>query len=340
MLLAQQPFEFIYHDAEDKRDSIIDFGATLPGTQLYKTVVIKNVSNQTIWLETSTIEWYSIQLDPSNTISGTFREYGGPYRYPITPVATGFFDNGEVILPPGASDTMLIRFNSDTVGDQQMTGRKTGFLDLIVRRYPFKDRTNEIAKRRFFLTTIKTKKLLAVRRDTVHFDSVYVGTTAFEDWSVLNASRLSVDAHQLYPASSEFLVPQPIANIPPGPSFDFPVRINYTPTNRGSDEAEVAAEYTLPGGIEKDTVRSIIKGFGAEQQLNVSAARMNALPIHIIDNVLTPDAGDTIYIGDVRVGRNIEIELDIVNVGNINFQAVKDTILLSGRADYSIEQPF
>ncbi|MES2766318.1 MAG: choice-of-anchor D domain-containing protein [Bacteroidota bacterium] len=332
-IFAQESYEFIYSDSTNKQDSIIDFGASVPGNPILKTITFKNLSADTIWMKERVITYFIIREDPLNPIAGAFNEFDDLRQGGKPDTLIPLF-SPSVILPPGDSLKVFIRFNADSTGEQAVIGTKSAFLEFTLRK---KGTEAKVASRTFFLTALKTKNLLVAKLPVVKFDSVYVGATALKDWMVINASPFVVSAKQTFSSlSSEFGVIDTLSTAAPGPSRNIPIRLSYKPLNRGFDTAKIQADYILPVILERDTISSLITGFGAEQKIDLISATVNSVTQPIFDNSQTPDANDTIDLDNIWVGTSRRVTFEFTNQGNISFKALKD--MISG--DGSIDQPF
>jgi hypothetical protein len=333
-ITAQEAYEFIYcEDNASKQDSVIDFGATRPSIPIYRTVVLKNLSKDTLWLKDYVDDFFAIQNDPK--YDETFREYSA-FREDTTELFTP--ERPHIIIPPDSIFKMLVRFDARTSGPQVATGRKTGFLLIKLNLYPF---TQVVQERTFYLTANKTSDLLAVRLDTVRFDSVYIGSASEKEWSVINASLIDVNtAQSFFPSTPEFIVLDTLRTALKGPSRNNPVMVRYTPGNRGLDSARIQADYILPDGFERDTISSVITGVGVEQQLDLVSAQDELSAVQRIDDATTPDNGDTVDIGDVRVGTAKRITLEFTSRGNLVFKKVDDIITNNSQVAGSIQKSF
>ncbi len=209
---AQPDYEFIYADSTNKQDSIIDYGATIPEIPLYKTITLKNPTTDTLWLQSRIATYFYLrEAEPGDD---SFREFTDLKE--IQPEVILPFP---VIVPPNDSFKIIIRFNSDVTGE---IGTKSAFLDLILhKKNP--DSIIKVVGRTFFLTVIKTKKLLVNRLPEVSFDSVYVRSTLVKPWIVINASPSPLKTTQTFTkitSGNEFFVLDTLRDAPAGPASE------------------------------------------------------------------------------------------------------------------------
>lgn len=61
ILPAQTRYDFIFSENSDQQDSILDFGATVPGAPLFKKVTLKNLSADTVWMAERTEDYFALR---------------------------------------------------------------------------------------------------------------------------------------------------------------------------------------------------------------------------------------------------------------------------------------
>lgn len=323
--IAQPDYEFIYADSASKQDSIIDFGATIPGVQLFKTVTIKNTTDDTLWVPAGIAEYYC--KCPSASGDETYNEFealqdgGSELGFPV-------------IVPPKNDFTITIRFDSDLTGPQSATGEKTALLKINLLN---KRTDTEIASRIFFLTVIKTEKLLVSKIPAVDFGLVYINSSVLKTWTVINAAPNVFNAQQTLTQATtpgnEFFALDTLRTVSGGPSKYIPLRFQYAPMNRGSDTARLEMRSPSLKGVGSDTVSALFTGYGVEQNLEFVQATT--------DNVTQTPLNDTVNIGNLRVGVASKVTLEFKNRGNIYFRAVDDeTAPIDNSTQVTIQRSF
>lgn len=222
------------------------------------------------------------------------------------------------IFQASESDTIRINFLS---GDTSVT--KTGWHEALLGLsfLPGDIVSNEPISKidTFFLRVKKTPYFVAGFEDDISFDSVYVEPNIVPQkiWRVKNVWKNS----QFISAIERKLITQPFAEseilVP-----DLPVNpleiyadsiiyypINYNPINRGRDSLLLKFIYKpLPEEFPDSTDFAFtrISGVGVEQQLKLSSSNFNF-------------RNDTIFIGNLKRGETKQIEIGLLNAGNLPF---------------------
>jgi hypothetical protein len=201
-----------------------------------------------------------------------------------------------------------------------------------------------IAEKKTFLFRVnKTDKYLAGFDNEVFFDSVYVNPVIDKPylWKVRSTwqDNIIVTSQQLLAqniqAENEFYANQ--ADYPL--EFDEKYKtmsweIFYSPKNPGQDSSDFILtfkpdEINFPDSTEKVNLRT--KGIGVEQKLHIINSNFDF-------------SSDTINIGEVKLGKRINVTVDLENSGNINIKSVAEVLFEEQNdiqySDYEIQNPF
>jgi len=176
----------------------------------------------------------------------------------------------------------------------------------------------------FILRAKKTEDYLSGFEDALHFDSVYVNPSnpkAF-DWVVkstwvdsLTVHNQSIEVLSPVVSEDEFTFEKFVVS----PFFrnkyqTITWQIQYSPHNMGTDSALILLDYTPKPTERPDSIATLpakLIGTGVKQDLRIISANSDF-------------TGDTLNIGNIRIGDTYQLELDIKNFGNIPFNSLSE----------------
>ncbi len=231
----------------------------------------------------------------------------------------------ERIFPPGTRDTLIIQFNP---GD--IIAPPLGWYEALLGMSLLKndDRTAPpIAKiDTFLLRAKKIATFLNGMNDVINFDSVYVNPNVEQTmkWELKNAwtESIKLESYKLVeisqqPSGQEIFIQQRPPGIKIQPKNLIEWKFNYHPLDRGSDTIEYQIFYkpypsNFPDSLNFASVKVV--GTGVEQKMQLMSSNYNIV-------------GDTLDLGNVRVGESITIIGVFKNLGNIPFRALKQSVI-------------
>jgi hypothetical protein len=179
----------------------------------------------------------------------------------------------------------------------------------------------------YVLIAKKTIKYIDSFDEVISFDTVYVKPpkTLERFWKAENIAGkdIRIEAEQFLRINSD----AEINYYGYGFDYDFPKdtskdwKFTYFPENPGPDSAIMVLKYK-PHPIEhpdsSDATQVKIQGYGALQKLSI---------VNVEGAMLT---GDTIDLGEINVGTNLDVKVSIRNDGNIPFGALSENIFEVG----------
>jgi hypothetical protein len=265
----------------------------------------------------------------------TLNQYNLFKRNIITPVLPKTFNAGD-------SDTLRINF---IAGDTLIS--RTGWheallgLSFLKSDDPAGDPISKIDT--FYLRVKKTPYFVSGYDDEISFDSVYVNPNVKveKNWRVKNVWT----QNQPLIGFEKKLISQPVSedeflveNLPENmeiiPHNTINIPLTYYPKNRGKDSMFLKLKYRplaqqFPDSV--DFAWTALRGIGVEQDIQIKSSNFNWY-------------GDTIDLGDILIDKNLNIDIKIINKGNLPFGILSQKILNNSDNNinqlYAIIQPF
>lgn len=331
VVLHAQPAVNIFWNENDRRDRTVDFGVTLVGLPVSRTITIENVDTRDVSIPLSVEPYFIITNDPS-----TGAQPNDPNKEEFAR-ATGL----PLVVPAGTSRTLRLEFLAfanqpllpPDVVNQALLNLRVVYVD---------DLQSPGVDAQFILRGLKTRSILASTVTTISFDSVYVSPspTPGRTWTVQNVTEqpIPVVDQQLTLLSSgvgvdEFTVhrfTQPVF----GPRSPLSWDIRYAPVNRGADSARFSVVYRPQQTSGIDSVVVVVRGIGVEQQVELMSASGDISPVRINK--------DTIDFGDVSsLGPGCKARIVLRNRGNMRIHTLNENVQGAPRdvAGFSIERP-
>lgn len=308
-----QPKGEIYHSNEfGVRADTIDFGIVLFKNSKPVTRVVTLNNTGTVPLQIAENLYPHFAVQRVNPLTTEYKEFdflqtqSFPFRV----------ENGRL-------DSFFIAYtaNPDTVPSAQPLGNRIAKLTMQLTEFGDTSRIATL-KDYFILTVLKTKDYLASRKQTLNFDSVYVGAVALvqRDWLLQNVSdsNVRVSAQSMTPLTTRFKQEffPPVNAQPPFtflPNDKFPVTMKFSPQDSGLSMARYSLTYSPNIDNKTDSTSVILRGIGVQQIID-------------IDNKTTATPGaavissqNAITINSTRLGDSITVTFVIRNNGNIPF---------------------
>lgn len=323
----QRQFNFIYYSIF----LLVSFAVKAPGSEVFYTAKPgeKYVNMGPVYVGDS--------VSTSFTLSNTSGS-----AYSILPVAPSYvlyasptaqtpdefllfdqiFPGLPVKVPANESQNLIMRF----VADPDVTapfGRKEASLRLGLVR---PEDSSVVVADTFLLAAKKTKLQLDGYEDAIAFDSVYVSPSVPPEasWVVKSVFRdnLKVEMQDLNYVTVKTSEEFDVETFETAPVFPTKYQTNswqvkYNPKDLKADTAFFRLGYkpapeAYPDSIEFCRVR--LSGVGVRQRLELANSNFEI-------------KGDTVDLGQVDLGVDTSVELDILNAGNITFGAVNTRLL-------------
>lgn len=327
-----QPTVTVFWNENDRRDRTVDFGVTLVGLPVSRTITIENNDSRDVSIPLSVEPYFIITNDPSTGAQPNdpnkeefARATGLPLVVPAGEARTLRLDflafANQPLLPPDVVNQVLLRLRIVYADDIAGNG-----VDV-----------------QFVLRGLKTRSILASSNNTINFDSVYVPprpTPPSRSWSVQNVTDqpIAVSDQRLTLLSSsvgvdEFVVErftQPVF----GPRSALEWDVSYSPVNRGADSARFTIVYRPQQSAGTDSVHVLLRGIGVEQRVELLTATGDISPVRL--------AGDTIDFGDVSaLGPGCRARLILRNRGNLRIHSTQEVVQGAPRdvAGFVLERP-
>jgi hypothetical protein len=327
-----QPTVNVYWNENDRRDRTIDFGVTLVGLPVSRTVTIENGGNREVSIPQSVEPFFIITNDPA-----TGAAPNDPNKEEFTR-ATGL----PLLIPAGETRTLRIDFLAFT-NQPLLPPDKVNQALLSIRVVFADDVSGPGVDVQFVLRALKTRAILASTVNTLNFDSVYVNPRPAppeKTWSVQNVTEqpIPVVEQRLALLSSsvgtdEFVVDrfsQPVF----GPRAALVWDVRYSPINRGADSAQFTIVYRPQPTSATDSLHVLLRGVGVEQRIELVSASGDVSPVRV--------SQDTIDFGDVSaLGPGCRARLIFRNRGNLRINVLQESIQGAPRdvAGFAIERP-
>lgn len=287
-----QPDVELYWKTDAPRDTVIDFGVTLQGFPVTRTLFIRNRSNATVVVERPRPDADPYFLIINDTVNGVPPEAPNKEEYQR-------LGGLPVYVPAGGTGSIQIQFRAVT-GDPRLPPDVVNRCLLDIRVADSADPVGPSTDRRFILVGMKTTRILASISSLVNFDSVWVQPRPSEptrDYTISNviARQIDVDAQRV-----RMLTPvlgDPEITVDTYPQVTFPERgdvtwkVRYRPTDRGRDSAHFIVTYRPDPTSSTDSVVAAVVGIGVEQRMRLLDAAGSPTPVRV--------NGDTIDFGDV-----------------------------------------
>jgi len=327
-----QPRVDVFWRSDAPADRLLDFGVTLVGFPVARTITIVNRDVQPVSVPFSVEPFFIVTNDPSTGAQPNdpnkeefVRITGLPVEVPPGEERTVRIDflafANQPLLPPDVVNQALLRMRVVYANDVQGAGYDAEFT----------------------LRGLKTRSIIASTTTRIDFDSVYVAprpAAPVRSWVVQNVIDRTIpvleQTLELLSSStggSEFDVEvYPTASFGPKGSLAWDVR--YAPINRGVDSAQFFIVYRPQPSASPDSVKVRIYGVGVEQRLDILGAQGSPTPVRV--------AGDTIDFGDVdAVAGSCTATVIVRNTGNLTVHPLSETVEGTPRdvAAFQLDQP-
>ncbi len=303
------------------KNKVVDYGMCLVGDSLVETFILKNTGTGMLELGTHLPSYYKgiLNNDPNHQ-----------------------FDFYEFKLPPDddvpyyiQSDTqkimkMTYHADKDTISNKPGLKLAKLILGLYDASISYPVDTDIVVIDSFTLVARKTVHFIDGYDNYVNFDSVYVNPVGNINfiWKVKNVyiDTLIIESDEFQPLSlnPEFDIkgyPLP-AKIYPKNVYDW--NISYNPANMGGDSARYILNYhPMPSQYPDSVDHAWLKmyGVGVKEDLGIVSSDADF-------------QADTIYAGEVWVGKSKSIQVVFTSTGNMPFGADSQNIL-----KYKIDEP-
>lgn len=304
-----QPNGEVYLDPVDKTRDTLDFDITLFGKPLAAYFIVENTGTATIFIPKKTVPFFSIERYTTDPTDFRHLEFSNVEPIPFE------------VKTAKVRDTFLLEFvsNRDTTKLDYALGFKiarmiVGLGESLSSNITFKKTDT------FTVVAWKTKDFLASKRETMKFDSVYIGAENVQaEWMLKNVSdgEIIVSDRRITPlspvvGSSGFSVITPLDTVKMPHDTHAPWTLRYRPIVRGTDSARLALVYSPNIDGKTDSTLLLLKGIGVEQQI-VLSNRTSGLPNPVVIR------GDTIDVGEIDVGDSTTARIIFENRGNLPF---------------------
>jgi hypothetical protein len=300
------------------RDTLIHLGPCLVGDSLKTTFILENTGTEALMMGQTA---YTIYLGKSEgeSTQDEWREF--KHVAPSIPYT---------IEPERKRDSIVIRYLADDNLLEFPYGQKHAYLRLALAKYF--DETQAVASASYTILARKTRRYVDGFESVIDFDSVYIDPAQPKifNWKIKNCwtSPVLIDSGRFtvlspQPDGPEFSAEAESGSFTIGPDMVLPNKIGYTPKHSGEGRARMEYFYRphpeiYPDSV--DTARVEIYGAAVYQDIRpvASSADIN---------------GDTIACGNVRIGAEKKITIELENFGNLPFgcsgqyiyEAVEDT---------------
>lgn len=313
-----QPDVELFWKTDAPRDTVIDFGVTLQGFPVTRTLYVRNRSTSTVVVERQRPDADPYFIIINDTVNGVPPEAPNKEEYER---ASGL----PVYVPPGETGSIQLRFRA-VAGDPRLPPDVVNRCLLDIRLADSAAPLGPSTDRRFILLGMKTTRILASTSSWIRFDSVWVDPRPQEPtrpYTISNviARQVDVDAQRI-----RMLTPvlgSPEISVDSFQQVSFPERgdvtwtVRYRPRDRGRDSARFVVTYRPEPTSAPDSVVTTISGIGVEQRLRLLDASGTPSPVVV--------RGDTIDFGDVpadEVGATARIV--VANEGNCSIGIVAE----------------
>ena len=336
-----QPAGEVEHTTQPGRDTI-DIGMVLKGDSAQTVFLLKNTGTERLRI---------LEREPTYSMGRTKDQdpsINDLREFDIFP--KGFLPKEGLIISPNSDLNLIIQYRDSirVPSDTALFPYGKKIARLLLGLMP-ENSEETVVQKEYILVCRKTIKPIDGFESFINFDSVYVNSRSEMIWLVQqNIDKpITVESGWLEMLSpvinkSEFSIA--IDDEP----IDFPVtfqkkgtqlawQLFYQPLNRNADSGIYRISYHPQPDIYPDSVVIPwvkIKGTGVEQSIKLDTFNYEGITI----------IGDTIDVGDVRVGETKSCKISLENLGNLPFGASKQYILKDNTnelsTDFDIIKPF
>lgn len=283
----------------------VKMGMCSVGDSLFTVFELRNNTDKTLRCGASVYS-FLLGISPGHGIE--FEEFSNVEQTPID-------------VPPNESITLTLRYDAKKNLSVYPVGEKRARLSLGLydpEASPNPKRGDVLGFKAFTLIAKKTDQAADGLFDEWNFDSVYVEPEKPAEWSCeirnISDKTIRIDSQAVeyltpVPSGEEFdFKPPPLpADVPPNSSISWVFK--YTPRDRGVDSVLLKLFYAPdPAGAPElvDTINVKASGVGVKQKLELDAA-------------IFPVVADTLFVGDIPIGRSKIVDGQIANSGNLPF---------------------
>ncbi|MCU0424326.1 MAG: choice-of-anchor D domain-containing protein [Candidatus Kapabacteria bacterium] len=298
---------------------MLDFGTVVTGQTTTQTVVVRNAGNLPLTMANS--------LETS--IGGASRDASE---------FTLLQPTGNLDSTTGGTFLATVRYTAET---SFPSGRKEATLTVRVRNPAT---GTEIATRPFILRVNRLPNILAPARQTLGFDSVYVGSERRDTTLLRNISPTFSATLQAQPSidaltSSRAFSAEAIDTARTARRYSVgasgQLAATFRPRTRGADSANYILTSLIDSTQGRETLALRLRGVGVEQQFDVVSATSDAMSNSQIQRPVASFAQNgyrkfTIDLGCVRVGLTRDVRIAFQNNGNLPFAVWRQDRILSG----------
>lgn len=319
--VVAQPNVEIFHDDNNRADTVMDFGVTLEGYPVTVAFYVRNKGTADVGILLT-----NPNADPYYQIVNT------PDVLPADPRKEEFerVEGLPYIVKAMSTDTFHIVYKAlknNPVFPPDVVAKAL----LELRVVALSDSLGRAVTKRFLLLALKTKFSVATNKPAIPFDSVYINPTPQppgELYSVVNASSIAIPVEQQRTSYLTSIVGKPefIVDTLTSPIFaphkNLTWNVRYQPHNMGPDSAHFVVLYRPNQGSDADSVVTKLSGVGVEQKIEIDAANGTPPPIAVKPG----EQRDTIDFGDVDAdGSGGKLARIVVkNVGNIHVRYMRE----------------
>lgn len=294
IVLAAQPSVEVYHDDNNRADTVLDFGVTLEGYPVTLPVYVRNTGNVDVGIllaNPNADPYYQIintyDISPSDPRKEEFEGVEGlPYL-----VKANTTDTFHIVYKALKNNPV---FPPDVVAKALLELRVVSMQDTL----------GKAVFKRFLLLALKTKFSVATNKPVIKFDSVYVNPSPqppTTQYSIVNASSIPIPIENQRTTFFTSIVGNPeivvdtLATPILAPHKGLTWNVQYRPHNTGFDSAHFTVVYRPNQSSEADSVTTEVSGVGVLQDISIVNANGEPPPIQI----KTGTIADTVDFGDV-----------------------------------------
>ncbi len=320
-------------DTIDLAQDTIYFGVTRAGIPLFKPFYVRNIGNVKLSIEEPLVPHYSVSAatdaDPYPTDKVEF-----------TPAFAFGVNNIDTISNRWQAFAMKFEANAFLRTGQIEAKLKIGVS--VPEKTPDGRDTFRIIVLDSFLLVARKLQSRPEAIDRIEFDSVYVGNPCSDsrvNWNITNKVeqevKLTGQRAEIIHSNNGLVFSLTGLNYPvllAQNETASPI-IEYKPTQRGPDTVRYYVHYT--SGKESDSIDVLLTGVGVQQELRLDSA------IQDLSTEYYQFPGDTIDLGNVRVGMESSVTAFFANKGNLPFrmrangQVLKEEIFPNGGFNYA-----